>query len=133
MKLTLKRIAFRDTYTIGRLFIDGAYFCDTLEDRVREIAPDGTGKVWGETAIQAGTYKVIMKQSPKFGRILPRLLDVPHFTGILIHRGNTAKDSHGCILVGKNKVVGKVVESAITEEALVAKLKNERNLSITIQ
>ena len=89
MKLKLKRIALRDTYTIGKLYVDGQYFCDTLEDRVRDLTKEK--KVPGETAIPAGTYNMVVNVSPKFKRMLPRLLNVPQFDGILIHRGNTAR------------------------------------------
>lgn len=116
MKLKLKRIAMRDTYTIGRLTVDGQYFCDTLEDRVRDLTKEK--KVPGETAIPAGTYDMVVNISPKFKRMLPRLLNVPNFDGILIHRGNTANDSAGCILVGENKVVGRVINSTGNEQKL---------------
>ena len=128
MKLKLKRIALRDTYTIGKLYVDGQYFCDTLEDRVRDLTKEK--KVPGETAIPAGTYNMVVNVSPKFKRMLPRLLNVPQFDGILIHRGNTAKDSSGCILVGENKVVGKVINSTgyeqnLTDMLLSAQQKGE--------
>lgn len=132
MKLTLKRIALRDTYTIGKLYLDGVYFCDTLEDPVRDYNKDGDlddpgeQKVWGETAIPYGTYKVKLSYSPKFKRILPRLFDVPHFEGILIHRGNTAKDSHGCILVGKNTQVGMVTSSTVWEKKLIEVMEESK-------
>ena len=90
MKLILDRIFMADDYTIGRLFIDGAYFCDTLEDTVRDLKSDGSGKIYGETAIPTGEYKVMLARSPRFKRILPRLLNVPFFEGILIHSGNYA-------------------------------------------
>lgn len=96
MKLTLKRLAFYPTYTLGLLFIDDKHFAFTCEDRVR---PDGE-KVMHETAIPAGTYKVIMTMSQRFGKVMPLLVDVPNFTGIRIHSGNTDKDTSGCILVG---------------------------------
>ena len=99
------------------LLLDGDYFCDTLEDAVRDT------KIPGRTAIPAGRYRVIVNQSPRFGRDLPRLLDVPRFEGILIHRGNTAKDTAGCILVGENKEPGKVVNSGRYEEELTRILK----------
>lgn len=100
MKLTLNRTSRSATATLGNLFLDGVFECHTLEDPVREIQPDGTGKVWGATAVPAGTYTVIINESARFKRPMPRLLDVPHFTGILIHKGNTPADTHGCILVG---------------------------------
>lgn len=114
MRLELKRIAKREGYTIGRLSVDGRYLCDTLEDRVRDLARER--KIPGETAIPEGTYKVVVNISPKFRRMLPRLLNVPHFEGILIHRGNTAGDTAGCILVGENKVKGRVVNSTYWEK-----------------
>ncbi len=122
MRLLLKRQIKSDTYTIGTLYVNGEKFCDTLEDRVRDLA-GGESKVPGETAIPEGRYRVIVNRSPKFGRDLPRLLDVPQFEGVLIHRGNTAEDSAGCILVGENKVKGKVINSTPYEERLVALCK----------
>lgn len=86
MKLTLKRIALRPTYTIGKLYIDGEYFCDTCEDTVRM---DGK-KIPGETAIPFGTYRVVITQSARFKKKLPELLDVPYFVGVRIHAGNYA-------------------------------------------
>lgn len=118
MKLTLNRIYKGPDYTIGRLYIDGKYFCDTLEDTVR---PDGM-KVYGKTAIPAGTYKIELVPSYRFQRLMPMLLDVPNFSGILIHNGNTADDTDGCILVGKNKIKGKVIESRDTFAELVNKM-----------
>ena len=109
MKLELNRIAKEPLYTIGRLFVDGKYFSDTLEDRCRDL--DKGEKVMNETAIPAGTYEVIVNVSVKFKRKLPLLLNVPHFTGIRIHRGNTDKDTSGCILVGENKQPGRVINS----------------------
>lgn len=141
MKLELKRIARKNTYTIGRLFVDGKYFSDTIEDKDRLIKQTDSldkikkTKVYAETAIPIGTYKVIVNQSPKFKRLLPRLLDVPGFDGILIHRGNTAKDSAGCIIVGENKVVGKVINSTPYELKLTEMLKKaqDKGESITIK
>ncbi len=130
MKLKLKRRFFAEEYTIGTLSIDGVRFCDTLEDKNRDHNKDGDlndpgeGKVYAKTAIPFGTYKVIVNRSPKFKRELPRLLDVPHFEGILIHRGNTVKDSAGCILVGENKVKGQVINSTQYENELVKRLKS---------
>ena len=128
MKLTLKRIALRPTYTIGKLYIDGKYFCDTCEDKVRDTNKNGVfdeeKKVYGETAIPYGTYKVILSMSNRFKQVLPLLLDVPDFSGIRIHSGNTAKDSLGCIIVGENKQVGKVLNSRKTMGELMQILKS---------
>jgi hypothetical protein len=126
MKLTLKRRFLGETYTIGSLFIDGQYFCDTLEDKVRKF-DNGEAKVQHETAIPYGTYQVVVNLSPKFKRNLPRLLSVPSFEGVLIHRGNTDKDSSGCILVGENKVKGKVINSTPYEIELVKRLTAAQN------
>ena len=135
MNIVLKRIAKRDTYTIGQLYINGQYWCDTLEDRVRDLSKER--KVAGETAIPAGTYDVVVNISPKFKRLLPRLLSVPHFEGVLIHRGNTAADSAGCILVGENKAKGKVLNSTIWEHRITEYLLDAQNkgedIKITVE
>lgn len=139
MKIEVKRVAKKSTYTIGRMYIDGKYFCDTLEDKDRLLTQNTplstimSVKMPGSTAIPTGTYKVIVNMSPKFKRNLPRLLNVPGFEGILIHRGNTDKDSAGCILVGENKVVGKVINSTVYEKKLVNILQNTKeDITITI-
>lgn len=116
MELKVERKWPKDTYTVGRLYVDGKLFCNTLEDRVRDLNTEE--KIYGWTAIPAGRYRVIFNWSPKFGRNLPRLLNVPHFEGILIHPGNTAADSAGCILVGKNSAVGRLSESRDTSDRL---------------
>ena len=138
MKLVVKRTAKKPTYTIGKLFVDDVYFCDTLEDADRGLHQNmplseiKRIKMMHETAIPMGTYKVIVNQSPRFGRLLPRLQDVPGFDGILIHRGNTDKDTSGCILTGENKAVGKVLNSTPYELKLVEMLKNEKDVTIEI-
>lgn len=125
LELKVKRRWFADEYTIGTFFADGERICDTLEDKNRDLNRDGDlndkgeGKVYGETAIPFGRYEVVLNISPKFKRRLPRLLNVKHFEGILIHRGNTAKDTHGCIIVGENKVKGKVINSTFYEKKIV--------------
>jgi len=128
--MQLKRIAKRDNYTIGKLYIDGEYFCDTLEDRARDLTKEA--KVYGKTAIPEGTYEVTLRvQSPRFSQkrqydfckgYLPRLLNVPSFQGVLIHCGNTAEDTDGCILVGKNTVKGMVTDSTATFRKLYERL-----------
>jgi hypothetical protein len=128
MRLKLERRYFKDNYTIGNLYIDDQFFCNTLEDKNRDLNKNGRFdngemKVYGETCIPFGKYKVTINMSPKFGRELPRLIDVPSFEGVLIHRGNTAEDSAGCILVGENKVTGKVLNSTPYEERLVKVIK----------
>ena len=126
MKLKLERLYLKPDYTIGKLYIDGKYFCDTLEDQVRKIP--------GRTAIPAGVYEVIVNISPRFRRKLPRLLDVPGFDGILIHRGNTAEDTSGCILVGENRERGKVINSTRYEVQLTGILERAQEKGkITIE
>lgn len=144
MKITLKRKFLGPSYTIGDLFIDGDFFCHTIEDKVRELpakcsrTPIGLnctckGKVYAQTAIPKGTYKVTMEYSPRFKRILPRLHDVPHFIGILMHSGTDEKSSAGCIIVGINKVKGKVVDSRKTSDALNQILNKAKDITITIE
>lgn len=99
MEITVKRFKLTKRCTIGNMLIDDKFFCHTLEDKVRKLPEEV--KIWGKTAIPAGTYKVEMYDSPRFKRRLPLLKDVPYFTGILIHRGNTVEDTVGCILVGE--------------------------------
>jgi hypothetical protein len=150
MKLQLKRIARKPGYTIGKLYIDGAYFCDTLEDTDRGLKQTmpldeiKRLKQAGITAIPTGTYKVLMNVvSPKYstratylsiGGKLPRLENVPGYEGILIHIGNYPKDTEGCILVGKNKAVGAVLESTETFNRLYPLMKAaaDRGEEITI-
>ncbi|MDR1525983.1 MAG: DUF5675 family protein [Tannerella sp.] len=126
MKLKLQRRFRGEGYTVGSLYIDGEYFCDTLEDVDRGLTQTMATedihriKIPHETAIPTGVYRMTANLSPAKKRILPRLLDVPGFSGILIHRGNTKNDSSGCILVGENRVKGKVVNSTPYEKRLVA-------------
>ncbi|MBR2502095.1 MAG: hypothetical protein IKB68_06445 [Rikenellaceae bacterium] len=141
MKLTLFRKYKKERYTIGNLYVDGRYFCDTLEDVVRDRNDDGDlndvgeAKVYGETAIPRGVYKVVVNLSNTFKRRLPLLLDVPHFVGIRIHRGNSVRDTSGCILVGENKMRGMVINSTKYELRLTDLLERaqERNEPIEIE
>jgi len=96
MKLTLKRYQTLNGTTLGRLFNGSTFICFTLEDQVRINEP----KVHGSTAIPAGVYQVTVTQSPRFGRLLPLLNNVPNFEGVRIHPGNTQRDTEGCILPG---------------------------------
>jgi hypothetical protein len=128
MKLKLERIYKAPAYTIGKLFIDDVLFCDVLEDVVRK---DGE-KVYGQTAIPTGKYKVILTLSNRFKKVLPLLLNVPNFEGIRIHAGNTAEDTHGCLLVGKNTEKGMITNSANTIFRLMSILRNAKD-EITIE
>lgn len=150
LELRLKRIARRDTYTIGRLYVAGQYFCDTIEDKDRGLSQELPSvvnkrlKLQGVTAIPVGRYRVTLDVvSPRFSKKtvyqsikgkLPRLINVPAYEGVLIHIGNTAKDTEGCILVGQNTQVGKVLNSAKTFWRLYERLKAHDGLIyITIE
>ena len=128
MELVLIRKYKKEDYCIGELYVNSTFFCNTLEDKVRDINKNGTFdcgefKISGHTAIPYGEYEVIVNYSPKFKRELPRLLNVPHFEGVLIHRGNTHKDSSGCILIGENVKKGMVLNSTKYECELLKILK----------
>lgn len=135
MKLTLNRIFLGSSATIGELLVNDKHLCDTLEDRVR---PEGE-KVYGKTAIPEGTYEVKLTHSPRFKKILPEILNVPNFSGIRIHTGNSSKDTEGCILVGtwdgeKEDWVG---SSKIAFDELMTLLEeatnNKEKITITVK
>lgn len=149
LELLLDRKYKNETYTIGNLYVDGEWFCNTLEDRDRGLSQTmpleeiKRQKVYGETAIPTGRYEVRMDiVSPKyngvkwykdnFGGRMPRLESVKGFSGILIHSGNTALDSNGCILVGMNKAKGKVLDSRATFQKLWKILEQARKAGKTI-
>lgn len=139
MELLLKRMYKKIDYTIGFLYINNEYFCDTLEDKVRDLNEDGDlqdpgeAKVYGETAIPYGRYRIILTHSPKLKRELPLLLHVPEFEGILIHAGATCKNTLGCILVGKNKFKGQLSQGRTMENELMRRLKESKEkIFITI-
>lgn len=149
MELKLHRLFKNNTYSIGKLYIDDVYFCDTLEDTDRGIKStmtiDEIAKLKQKsiTAIPTGRYKITLNiQSPKFKTYnqyefckgyLPRLINVPGFDGVLIHIGNKPEDTDGCILVGKNKAKGQVLESTTTFKELYNKLKQStEDIYITI-
>ena len=155
MELKVIRKWKKNEYTIGDLYVDGVWVSNTLEDTVRDLNrngkfDNGESKIPGKTAIPYGRYEVTMKvRSPKYSNFtkyswakkydgyLPRLLNVPHFEGILIHAGNTAEDTEGCICVGLNKVVGRVVDSVNTfrklmDEYLVPAKNRNESITITI-
>lgn len=154
MEILVHRIARRERYTIGRLYVDGVRVCDTLEDTDRGLSSSMSAarirrlKIYGKTAIPTGTYHVDMDTvSPKFryrywaqpydGK-LPRLLSVPGFEGCLIHVGNTDTDTDGCLLVGQNKQVGKVLNSTATfrnlmDKYLVPAAKRGEKITITVE
>jgi hypothetical protein len=135
MELTLNRIFLGGSATIGELLINDKHLCDTLEDRVR---PEGE-KVYGKTAIPEGKYEIELTHSPRFKKILPEILNVPNFSGIRIHTGNSSKDTEGCIIVGtwdgeKEDWVG---SSKIAFDKLMSLLEeatnNKEKVTITVK
>jgi hypothetical protein len=124
MNLLLKRNKSSEHATIGSLFIDGEFEAFTLEDVVREVPdkPVSEWKILGRTAIPQGTYNVIISYSQRFGKLLPLLVNVPGFTGVRIHTGNTSADTEGCILVGSQMAGEAVVESRKAMAQLMEKL-----------
>lgn len=125
MLIEVKRLYKKAEYTIGKMYIDGEYFCDTLEDTDRGLKQDMAlselkeMKVYGKTAIPTGEYMVAVTFSNRFNKWLPLIHPVPAFEGVRIHSGNTADDSEGCILCGKNRVKGKVLDSRKTMSELM--------------
>lgn len=152
MKILLKRIAKKPTYTIGKIYVDGQYVCDCIEDKDRGLKQSMTLeqikklKVYGQTAIPTGEYKVTLnvispkyskstwyKQNANGGRV-PRILNVKGFDGVLIHTGNYASESLGCILVGINDKVGMVSKSKETFKKLYQILQSSKDdITLTIQ
>jgi hypothetical protein len=135
MDMYLKRKWAVGDATLGELFIDGEFQCFTCEDVVRP-GDIFQVKVYGKTAIPAGTYEVVITFSNRFQRDLPLLLNVPNFTGIRIHPGNTAAETEGCILTGRTRDGAVVGSSRVAFSALYAKIKAARddgeNVGITI-
>ena len=149
MKLLLDRKWKKETYTIGNLYIDGKFFCNTCEDKDRGLKDTDSivhikvAKVPNETAIPTGKYTVLMDiVSPKYSAVsfyktlckgkMPRLRGVPGWEGILIHPGSSALDSAGCVLVGKNTVKGGLTQSRATFCELYKKMLDAHNAGETI-
>lgn len=149
MRLKIDRRWKKATYTVGILYVDGVRFCETLEDKDRDLLQTDyisvikAIKVYGETAIPMGSYWVSLDVlSPKYAGVkwyrdlcegkMPRLLEVPGFEGILIHPGNHPLDTYGCILVGRNTKVGQLTESKATFQRLYKKMKAARDRGETI-
>lgn len=144
MELKLKRQSSHPNFTLGTLSVDGIVFCRTIEDTVRilkdnnkdgDFDDSGEGKVYGETAIPAGTYKVTLSMSNRFGKIMPEIHNVPGFTGVRIHTGNGAIDSHGCIIIGMevNAAGDGVSMSRIAFGKLMAKMEGQNNITLIIE
>ena len=129
MKLLLMRKWYTDKSTIGELFINDIFQCFTLEDKVRDI------KIPGRTAIFAGTFKIKITFSNRFQKDMPLLLDVPYFSGIRIHSGNTDEDTSGCILVGDIRKKDFIGNSRVAYKRLFKKMRNKdvSDIKITIK
>ena len=133
MEIHIERRWKKPAYTIGIMSIDGKRFCETLEDTDRGLKKSmSTGeiaeiKVKGQTAIPSGRYQVLLTYSPKFRKDMPLIDGVPGYSGVRIHPGNTAADTEGCVLVGENKAVGKVLNSRHWFGILYEKIKSEIN------
>ena len=150
MKILVDRKWKKDTYTIGNLYVNGKLFCNTLEDKDRGIKKSDSlstiksKKVYGETAIPTGKYTVVLNiTSPKYSAVkwywnlckgmMPRLLNVPGFEGILMHPGNNPFDTYGCILVGKNTIKGQLTQSKDTFSKLYKLMKAAVDKGETIE
>ena len=139
MKLKVIREVKNDICTIGSLFINGEFFCYTLEDKDRGLKQSDTllfiqaKKIFGVTAIPSGSYELIVNQSPKFKRMLPRILNIKGFDGVLMHRGNSADHSLGCILVGYQKGDNAIFDSTKAENDLVNLLLLHKDEKHTIE
>lgn len=120
----------RENFTPGRMYFEGHAFCHTCEDEDRFLEANAGRKEFGKTAIPRGKYRMITSESPRFGRILPEVLNVPGFTGIRIHGGNTAEDSHGCILVGQIKTATGVAKCAPTVTQIINSIDDAAELGI---
>lgn len=139
MELRLLRYPSTSNYTEGKLYINGAYFCDTLEDQDRglyqhmSLAEIKAVKVYGETCIPYGTYKVELSYSPKFKKIMPAILDVKGFTGVRMHNGVDKNSTLGCILVGIKYKDGMLTNSRKTFNELMQKLQNQKEITLVIE
>ena len=129
MELELTRKVRTNNSTIGELSINDIFECFIIEDKDRGLRKDMTlselinKKVHGNTAIPSGRYEVVISFSNRFKKMLPLLMDVPAYAGIRIHPGNTAADTEGCLLPGRNKGTDAVTSSRLAFTALSEKLK----------
>ena len=133
MELRLERKYRNNNYCIDKLYIDGKYFSDVLEDPDRGLTDNMSLeeikkiKIKGNTCIPYGTYNVTITYSPRFKKNLPLLNNVKGFDGIRIHSGNKPQDTEGCLLPGFNKVKGQVIDSRVTTDKLIAQIQQALN------
>lgn len=153
MEIIVDRKWKKDGYTIGMIYIDGVFFCNSLEDKDRGLHSSmsleeiNSKKVYGKTAIPTGTYELKMTYSnrfasrvwaSKYGGKVPELLNVKGFSGVRMHPGNTAADTLGCILIGKNNIKGKVTNSTsyyykLLDEFIVPASRRGEKIAVTIK
>lgn len=123
MNIDLIRDTKDPTKTFGKMFIDGKYLGETLEDADR-ILEDGGEKIDGQTAIPRGRYKVTVTYSNRFKKPMPYLHDVPDFDGVRIHGGNTEEDTHGCPLLGNIRTKDGIAQCSGANERLMHLLES---------
>jgi hypothetical protein len=139
MEIKVIRFYKGKDYTIGRMLIDGKYVCDILEDKDRGLTDSMSEeeikkkKIYGETAIPTGKYKVVLDYSPKFKKILPHILNVKGFEGIRIHSGNDKEDTFGCLLVGYNRQKGKVLNSRNALAQVLTLMRHQEDITLIIE
>lgn len=119
MKITIRRTILEQTYTLGVMEIDGKHFGYTCEDSDRQLEVEGNEKIKGKTAIPRGRYEVVLSFSHRFQRTMPEILNVPGFTGVRIHGGNTHEDTEGCPLLGARPIANGVAECKIVNQRLI--------------
>lgn len=139
MEIKVIRFYKGKDYTIGRMLIDGKYVCDVLEDKDRNLYDSMSveeikkKKIYGQTAIPTGKYKVVLDYSPKFKKILPHILNVKGFEGIRIHSGNDKEDTFGCLLVGYNRQKGKVLNSRNALAQVLSLMRHQEDITLIIE
>ena len=130
MKIEIKRDIKGNTYTAGKMYVDGRHFADTLEPRAIDWSKEE--KTLGKTAIPEGTYKVEMRYSTKFKTQMPYVQNVPHFDGIMLHVGNSVRDSRGCILVGTRTFPSVLTQSRKAVNRLILLMEEHKGESVTL-
>ena len=138
MQIMLTRNWKKPDYTIGRIFINNAFFCNSMEPIDRGLRQDmpiediKRLKVKNKTAIPTGTYKVMMTWSPKYQKKMPQIMNVPCFDGVRFHPGNKPKDTRGCVLPGENSVKGMVVNSTKYFNQFVSMLEGSGGIATLV-
>jgi len=139
MKIKLIRDLKNTLYTLGKVYIDDVFFCFTVEDVDRDSNQDGDlddigeNKIHGQTAIPKGTYKMVLSMSNRFKKLMPEVLNVKGFSGIRWHSGNTALDTEGCVIVGTVRTPNGVGLSRQCFTKLMDKLKDQKDIILTIE